>query len=89
MAAGCDECRSIMQELSAAYREALASPEIRDALIACRKMIGGTESDVVDAEDAFAKARGKSSPRIRNAISRMYAHMVRTGHRLPNLASLK
>ena len=89
MAADCEECRSIMKELSAAYQEVLACPELRDAFLASCRLIGGTESDVLEAEDAFAKARGKSSPRINSAIRRMSAHMLRTGHRLPNLASLK
>ena len=81
----CKECLAIAQDLADAYRQIFSDQDLREAWLAARRMAGGTEDDVLRAEELFAKARAKGPSKIGAAMSRMYTHQVRTGHRLPNV----
>ncbi len=79
----CNECLAIAQELHAAYHEMFSDHELRDAWLAGNKLMGGTDEDVLRAEELFPKSQIKSSPRIGIAIKRKLTHEALTGHRLP------
>ena len=95
----CDECRALAQDLRDAYADACSDPAVRDAQLATRKMIGGTEEDAQRAEEllkALPKAerygtsipQGLSlvNPKLREVFRNMALHFARTGHsvRLPD-----
>jgi hypothetical protein len=81
----CAECRSIAREMAEAYAEAWHSggDRFRTVLAARNGLFGGTEEDVVRAEEAFAQAPSVGSAGIRDAIRKWYLHVARTGHRWP------
>jgi len=89
----CDVCRALVQDLLDAY--ASSDQAVRDAWLATRKMIGGTEEDAQRAEEllkALPQAerydtripQGSSlvSPKFREAFRNMARHFARTGHRV-------
>ena len=97
----CHECRAIAQDLRDAYADVWASSDqaVRDAWLATRKMIGGTEEDAQRTEEllkALPQAarhdtcipQGLSlvNPKLREAFRNMALHFARTGHsvRLPD-----
>ena len=95
----CEECRAIAQDLRDAYADAWASSDqaVRDAWLATRRMIGGTEEDAQRAEELLKalpqaeryKARipqslSPDNPKYREALLNMFLHFARTGHRVPS-----
>jgi hypothetical protein len=78
----CEECKAIAQQLRQAWPETWlsAGPELRQAWVARSKLRGGTEEDVLRAEELFLKAQRQSSPRIGNAIRRKLSHQAVSGH---------
>jgi hypothetical protein len=96
----CQECQSIAEAIAAAFADTWESSDhkFKDAWIATRKMIGGTEEDAARAEDIlsgyraeplrhFRFAAGERSSevapaRIREALSRKYEHEALTGHKI-------
>jgi hypothetical protein len=85
MKTACDECNAIAREILDAFQETWlsAGQELRDAWAAIYKLRGGTEEDVLRAEELLRNARGKCSPRIGDAIRKRLMHEARTGHRVP------
>jgi hypothetical protein len=96
----CDECRAIAQDLRDAYADAWASSDqaVRDAWLATRKMIGGTEEDAQRAEELLKalppaesynaripQSLSPDNPKYREALLNMFLHFARTGHRVPSL----
>jgi len=83
--AACEECESIGRELREAYAEAWLSSDqaTRDALIAVRNIIGGTDEDVERAEELVASGRFQNFEGYRRAVRTMFKHLVRTGHKVP------
>jgi len=83
----CHECRSIAEEIAAAYADLWVSSDRRfkDAWIATYKMIGGTERAASLPQLNFASDEtmyGTVSARIREAIMRKYEHQALTGHKI-------
>ena len=95
----CPECQSIAEEIAAAFADAWESDHnFKDAWIATRKMIGGTEDDAARAEEilggyraeplrnlgfAVSERNSEGAPaRIREALSRKYEHEAFTGHKI-------
>ena len=89
----CDVCRALVQDLLDAYVS--SDQAVRDAWLATRKMIGGTEEDAQRAEEllkALPQAerydtripQGSSlvNPKFREAFRNMARHFARTGHRV-------
>jgi len=62
----CHECRSIAEEIAAAYADLWVSSDRRfkDAWIATYKMIGGTEEDFTRAEEILGPFRAASLPQL-------------------------
>src|SRR6266404_707961 len=96
----CQECQSIAEEIAAAFADAWESSDhkFKDAWIAARKMIGGTEEDAARAEEILGGYRAEplrnlgfavgergnegAPARIREALSRKYEHEALTGHKI-------
>jgi hypothetical protein len=93
----CEECRAIAQDLRDAYADAWASSDqpVRDAWLATRQMIGGTEEDAQRAEELLKalpqaerynvripQSLSPHNPKYREAILNMARHFARTGHRV-------
>jgi len=85
----CEECRAILRDYRSAWRalagemgqSRLASdPEFRQDWLQARKL--RTEEDVTLAEEVFPAIQFKSSPVVRLAIWRKFAHEARTGHKV-------
>jgi hypothetical protein len=81
----CGECIAIADEIIRSYREAWASADqaFRDTWEARNKLIGGTEEDVLRAEELFPKAKPIRSGRTGQAVLRKLAHEAMTGHKVP------
>jgi hypothetical protein len=81
----CQECRAIAHDIRNAYLETwlTAGPEFRDAWLAASKLMGGTEDDVLRAEELFPKAQLKGSPKIADALRRKFVHEAVSGHKVP------
>lgn len=97
----CDVCRALAQDLGDAYADVWASSDqaVRDAWLATRKMIGGTEEDAQRTEEllkALPQAERYDTcipqglflvnPKLREAFRNTALHFARTGHsvRLPD-----
>jgi hypothetical protein len=82
--AHCDECEAIAEELGEAYADAWFSADqvSKDAWIAVRTLIGGTEQDAVRAEEVILRARFQNPLRINQALQRKFAHEARSGHKI-------
>jgi hypothetical protein len=89
----CDECRALAQDLRDAYVDASSDQAVRDAWLATRKMIGGTEEDAQRAEQLLKPLpqalrydthtpSGLSlvNPKLREAFRKLFLHFARTGH---------
>jgi hypothetical protein len=89
----CDECRALAQDLRDAYVDASSDQAVRDAWLATRKMIGGTEEDAQRAEQLLKPLpqalrydtripQGLSlvNPKLREVFRNMALHFARTGH---------
>jgi hypothetical protein len=96
----CSECQAILEELRAARREIVVSPEraaeIKAYADATRRMMTGTDEDVEEllAKFPFRSERpdqltmpehGPSDPRIRAVAVKMLRHQTRTGHKIADL----
>ena len=81
----CRECREIADEIIRSYEEAWGSADqsLLDAWEARNNLIGGTEEDVLRAEELFSKIKPNTSAAIGLAILRKFAHEGMTGHRVP------
>lgn len=81
----CGECREIAAEIIHSYQETWASADqsLREAWEARNKLIGGTEEDVLRAEEVFPKAKPTTNSAIGRAILRKLAHEAMTGHKVP------
>jgi hypothetical protein len=82
--ASCSECEAIAQELGEAYAETwiAADQPSRDAWLAMRSLIGGSEDDVVRAQETIPGARFREPLRISQALRRKLSHEARTGHKV-------
>jgi uncharacterized protein YfkK (UPF0435 family) len=82
--ASCHECEAIAQELGEAYAEAWTSCDqaSRDAWVAMYELIGGTEEDVVRAEELISHARFQDLRRLHQTLRRKLAHEGRSGHKI-------
>jgi hypothetical protein len=95
----CDECCALAQDLRDAYVDASSDQAVRDAWLATRKMIGGTEEDAQRTEEllkALPQAESYNAripqglsqvnPKLREAFRNIALHFARTGHsvRLPD-----
>jgi hypothetical protein len=95
----CHECRALAEDLRDAYADACSDPAVRDAQLATRKMIGGSEEDALRAEELLKALppteryeagipQGLSlvNPKLREVFRNMALHFARTGHsvRLPD-----
>jgi hypothetical protein len=84
----CNECRAMVADYIKAYRalvqEMLESrlgtdKEFAQAWHRARRL--RTEEDVVLAEQLFPAVRFNSTPGVRHALGRIFAHETRTGHK--------
>jgi hypothetical protein len=82
--ASCNECQVIAQELSGACADAwfCADQASQDAWLAMRSLIGGTEDDVVRAEEVIPRSHFQEPLRINQALRRKLSHEARTGHKV-------
>ncbi|MFZ0884125.1 MAG: hypothetical protein WAN14_12060, partial [Candidatus Acidiferrales bacterium] len=74
----------IAQELGEAFAETwiAADQPSRDAWLAMRALIGGSEDDAVRAEETIRGARFREPLRISQALRKKLSHEARTGHKV-------
>ena len=81
----CAECREIAEEILRSHCDLWISGDqaFRDAWLARNRLVGGTEEDVLRAEELFPKARTNPSPAVGRAVMRKLADEALTGHKVP------
>ena len=82
--ASCHECEAIARELGEAYAEAWISCDqaSRDAWVAMYQLVGGTEEDLLRAEELISHARFQDLRRLHRALRRKLVHEARSGHKI-------
>lgn len=77
----CDECLAIRKEWLELW--AAMDEPTREASVAIRALVGGTEEDADRAQELVSKAKIPAPSQAMVLIQKAYVHKMRTRHALP------